>query len=208
MRSFPPEELYYITHINNLRSILEKGILSHEKIEQLKLEYTSIYNDEVISRRKNKLTPRGKSLWHYVNLYFQPRNSMLFKVVHDSQIREENLVVIGVSNKVLREHSVLITDGNAANYPTQFYSCAEGLVMLKHQWPIIQRETWNEGIGTKRKMMAECLVPVQVKPDRFCSLHVANIVAKHQATRIVSKRRISIIQERHMFFKFDINDGW
>ena len=155
MRSFPPEELYYITHINNLRSILEKGILSHERIEQLKLEYTSIYNDEVISRRKNKLTPRGKSLWHYVNLYFQPRNSMLFKVVHDSQIREENLVVIGVSNKVLREHSVLITDGNAANYPTQFYSCAEGLVMLKHQWPIIQRETWNEGIGTKRKMMAE-----------------------------------------------------
>ena len=45
MRSFPPEELYYITHIDNLRSILEKGILSHERIAQLELKYTSIYNE-------------------------------------------------------------------------------------------------------------------------------------------------------------------
>ena len=207
MRSFPPEKLYYITHINNLQSILEKGILSHERIEHLELKYTSIYDEEVISRRKNKLTPDGKSLWHFANLYFQPRNSMLFKIVHDNKIREENLVVIGVSKKVLIEHGVLITDGNAANYPTQFYSCAKGLEMLKHQWSIIQRESWNEGIGTKRKMMAECLVPVQVKPDLLCSLHVANAVARYQVMRIVGKRRIPVILERHMFFKFDINDA-
>ena len=207
MRLFPPEELYYITHINNLQSILEKGILSHERMEQLELKYTSIYNEEVISRRKNKLTPGGKSLWHYANLYFQPRTSMLFKVVHDSQINEGNLVVIGVLKKVLREQSVLITDGNAANYPTQFYLYAEGLEMLKNQWPIIQRESWNEGIGTKRKMMAECLVPIQVKPDLLCSLHVANAAARYQLMRIVGKRRISVILERHMFFKFDISDA-
>ena len=120
MRSFPPEELYYITHINNLQSILEKGILSHERIEQLELKYTSIYDEEVVNIRKDKLTPDGESLWHFANLYFQPRNSMLFRIIHDSKIREASLVVIGVSKKVLIEHDVLITDGNAANYPTQF----------------------------------------------------------------------------------------
>lgn len=207
MRSFPPEKLYYITHINNLQSILEKGILSHERIEQLELKYTSIYDEEVISRRKNKLTPDGESLWHFANLYFQPRNSMLFRIVHDNKTREENLVVIGVLKKVLRENNVLITDGNAANSPTQFYSYAEGIEMLKHQWPIIQRESWNEGIGTKRKMMAECLVPVQVKPDLLCSLHVVNAAARYQVMRIVGQRQICVILERHMFFKFDINDA-
>ncbi len=99
MRWFPPKELYYITHANNLKSILEKGILSHERIEQLGLKYNSIYNEEVISKRKNKLTPDGESLWHFANLYFQPRNSMLFRIVHDNKIREESLVVIGISRR-------------------------------------------------------------------------------------------------------------
>lgn len=206
MRTFPPEELYYITHVNNLQSILGIGILSHERIQQLELKYTSIYDEDIISRREYKLTPAGKSLWNYANLYFQPRNSMLFKVVHDSQINEENLVVIGVLKKVLREHGVLITDGNAANYPTQFYSYSEGLEMLKHQWPIIQGESWNEGIGTKRKMMAECLVPVQVKPNFLCSLHVANAAGKDRVMRIVDRRQISVLLDRHMFFKFVIKD--
>lgn len=61
MRSFPPEELYYITQIDNLQSILEKGILSHARSAQLKLEYTSIYNEEVVSIRRNKITPDGNA---------------------------------------------------------------------------------------------------------------------------------------------------
>ena len=200
MRSFPPEELYYITHINNLQSILEKGILSHERIEQLELKYTSIYDEEVVNIRKDKLTPDGESLWHFANLYFQPRNSMLFRIIHDSKIREASLVVIGVSKKVLIEHDILITDGNAANYPTQFYSYAEGFKMLKYQWPIIQRDSWNEGIGTKRKMMAECLVPNQVKPTLFRSLYVVNSAAEHYIKQIFSTHPILVVPEPNMFF--------
>ena len=128
MRSFPPEELYYITHIDNLQSILEKGILSHARSAQLKLEYTSIYNEEVVSIRRNKITPDGKSLWHYANLYFQPRNPMMYSIVNTRD--KENLVVISISNKVLHEHDVLVTDGNAANAPTQFYSQSDGLKSL------------------------------------------------------------------------------
>ena len=95
MRSFPPEELYYITHIDNLRSILEKGILSHERIEQLELGYTSVYSEEVVSICKNKLTPAGKSLWHYANLYFQPRNPMMYSVVNTKN-RDKRLVLVDI----------------------------------------------------------------------------------------------------------------
>ncbi len=45
------------------------------------------------------------------------------------------------------------------------------------------------------------------KPDLLSSLHVANAAARYQVMRIVGKRRISIILERHMFVKFDINDA-
>ena len=167
MRSFPPEELYYITHIDNLQSILEKGILSHARSAQLKLEYTSIYNEEVVSIRRNKTTPDGKSLWHYANLYFQPRNPMMYSIVNTRD--KENLVVISISNKVLHEYDVLVTDGNAANAPTQFYSRSDGLKILKHQWNTIRNDWWNEDVGSKRKIMAECLVPdsVELKAHQF-----------------------------------------
>lgn len=46
--------LYYITHINNIPSILEKGILSHELIEAENIPYQTIYNLQVVSHRSHK----------------------------------------------------------------------------------------------------------------------------------------------------------
>ena len=137
MDSFPPEELYYITVIDNLRSILERGILSHKRIAPLEaqgvLEYTSIANVEVVSKRKKQFTPTGLSLWHYVNLFFQPRNPMMYKIVKTGgnwDIPVQDFVVVGVSNKVLHEHGVFITDGNAASNSTKFNGLTEGMAVL------------------------------------------------------------------------------
>ena len=72
MKSFPPDELYYITVTDQLQSILEKGILSHEIVAPMEakgmLEYTSIANEGIVSRRKNISTPAGMGLWNYANL--------------------------------------------------------------------------------------------------------------------------------------------
>lgn len=199
MRAFPPEELYYIAHIDNLGSILEKGILSHERIEQLELGYTSIYNEEIVGRRRSRSTPDSKSLWHYANLYFQPRNPMMYSIV--STRDKENLVVISISKEVLGEHGVLVTDGNAANAPTQFYSRSDGLKILKHQWNAIRNDWWNKDDGSKRKIMAECLVPNQVKPELFRSLYVVNSAAEHHMKQIVDNLPIiKVVREAHMFF--------
>ena len=46
--------LYYITHINNLPSILERGILCHRKIEEEKIAFTPIYDAEIVASRKEK----------------------------------------------------------------------------------------------------------------------------------------------------------
>ena len=110
MRTFDPVSLYYITHIDNLPSILDKGILAHAKIEELGVRSTPIYNPEIVSRRKEKSTPDGKSLWDYANLYFQPRNPMMYCLVHQKE--KEDLVVIGVLKGVLQEQDVVSTDPN------------------------------------------------------------------------------------------------
>lgn len=39
------KELYYITHVENLPSIVELGILSHDRVENENIPYTPIYDD-------------------------------------------------------------------------------------------------------------------------------------------------------------------
>ena len=172
--------LYYITYIGNLPSILEKGILSHAKIAAERISYTRIYDSSVIERRRRRSTPEGKSLWHYVNLFFQPRNSMLFRLIRDKEIGRQNLAVLGVEQKVLQNQGVFITDGNAASSKTQFYSQPEGLEILQTQQEIIQSDSWiswnhcEECRKLEYKLMAECLVPYQVEPGDIQRFIVAD----------------------------------
>jgi len=59
-----PRSLYYITHIQNLPSILEHGILSHAEVERRGIEPATAYDTDIVDWRKTRLTPAGKSLWH------------------------------------------------------------------------------------------------------------------------------------------------
>ena len=88
MRNLDIKALYYITHIDNLPSILEKGILSHERIEDDQVQTARIYNTDIVNIRKEKNTPNQKSLWSYANLYFQARNPMMYRVVHEKGARD------------------------------------------------------------------------------------------------------------------------
>ena len=199
MRGLDIRNLYYITHIDNLPSILEKGILSHERIENEQLQPARIYNTDIVNRRQEKSTPDQKSLWHYANLYFQPRNPMMYRVVHEKG--PKNLVVVSVAKEILQTAGVFIADGNAANAPTQFYFPSNGLKMLQQQWKIVQNEWWNTLDGSKRKIMAECLVPDSIAPELINSIYVPDEETRVSVSRKVGSRSISVIPEPKMFFQ-------
>lgn len=149
------KNLFYITHISNVPSILENGILSHGQVEADNINFTPIYDAGIVSNRKKRETPDRKSLWEYANVYFQPRNPMMYRVVHEKTSKD--LAVIGVKPSILQLPDVLVTDGNAANNPTLFYNASDGLKVVEAQWQVIQAEYWNELDGSKRKIMSECL---------------------------------------------------
>lgn len=191
--------LYYITHIDNLPSILEKGILSHERIEDDQIPFARIYNTEIVNVRREKSTPDQKSLWSYANLYFQPRNPMMYRLVHESGV--SNLAVLGVSEKVLQTPDIFISDGNAANTPTQFYPISSGLKVLRRQRKILQSEWWNTLDGSKRKIMAECLIPDSIGSEFINSVYVANEETRMRVSKKIGSRSINIIPEPKMFFQ-------
>lgn len=199
MKKLYIKSLYYITHVDNLLSILERGILSHARIESMGVPFTPIYDSGIISKRKEKLTPEQRSLWEYANLYFQPRNPMMYRVVHEKS--KQDIAVIGVVPGVLNEPGTLITDGNAANHPTLFYLAAEGIKILQQQWKIIQNDWWNDVDGSKRKIMAESLIPEQVKPEYVHSIFVADHTVQKRVEKMIGQRRVPVVPEPHIFFQ-------
>ncbi|RKU28065.1 DUF4433 domain-containing protein [Candidatus Poribacteria bacterium] len=192
-------ELFYITHINNLSSIMSLGIYSHEKIETDDVHSTPIYDTDIVSRRKEKTTPGGRNLWSYANLYFQPRNAMMYRVVHEKD--PTNLAVVGIKTTILNENGIFITDGNAAHDSTLFYPPNKGMDILRKQWSIIQNDWWNRDDGSKRKIMAECLIPNQVKPDYIQAVYVAKNSTREKAQSILGDSNIPISTQPDMFFQ-------
>jgi O-acetyl-ADP-ribose deacetylase (regulator of RNase III) len=192
------KSLYYITHINNMRSILEQGILSHQRIESEGISFTPIYDAAIVSNRRARITPDGKSLWEYANLFFQPRNPMLYRVI--SERDKDEVAVLALKPQVLDLPGVLVTTGNAASPLSEVLGIQEGRAKLSEIRPILKSDWWREEDGSKRKIMAECLVPDVVPAEYIHSIYVASekAVAELRA-RILARREI--LREPHMFFQ-------
>jgi O-acetyl-ADP-ribose deacetylase (regulator of RNase III) len=191
--------LFYITHVENLPSILKHGIFSHAQVVAQNVPYKAIYDTSIVSNRKDKATPVGRSLWDYANVYLQPRNPMMYRVVHEKG--RKNLAVVAVRRDVLNGVGVLLTDGNAANGPTQFYKVADGLKVIEKQWPVIQAEYWRPDDGSKRKIMAECLVPDLIQAEHIHSIYVADQETKQRAEELLGPSKVHVVPEPHMFFR-------
>ncbi len=191
--------LFYITHINNIPSILERGILSHNKVVEENLEYTRIYDEDIVADRKSKTTPNGKSLWGFANLYFKARNPMLYRVICEKNVKE--IAVIGVRPDVLNRDDIFITTGNAASYNTEILTAKEGKKLIPTIRKIIDIEFWNAEDGSKRKIMAECLVPDAVPPGYVQTIYVSDHETLMKVKSIVSRSDIPFVVEPDMFFQ-------
>ena len=62
------KSLYYITHIDNIPSILQHGILAHVLVEERDIPFTPIYDTRIVTNRRDKLTPSGDRLGGFANL--------------------------------------------------------------------------------------------------------------------------------------------
>jgi O-acetyl-ADP-ribose deacetylase (regulator of RNase III) len=205
MMTFQVRGLYYITHIDNLASILQFGILSHRLIEQQKVKFTAIYDAEIVSRRENITTPQGKSLWDYANLYFQPRNPMLYRI--KEEVGYANIVVIKIRKDILTSSDdILITTGNAASDATEM--SPYGTQALKNISKFLDLEYWNKIDGSNRKIMAECLVPNLVPPSYIEAVHVPNSshTPLERVQRVVNHTRenVHVTTEPKLFFQPEI----
>lgn len=111
-------ELHCIMPIGNVPSVMQNGILSHERASQL--QHHSVAMQAMQDRRDLKTVPGGLRLHQYANLYFHARNPML------SVRRNEDVCVLKDSTNVLNLPGAAITDQNARHKSRK---CAEVLIV-------------------------------------------------------------------------------
>lgn len=197
-----PKHFYYITHKDNLKSILKKGILSRNKITNkiwVKLGFSkgikSIHAEDIIKTRKNK-TFKNRSLWDYANLYFEVRNPMLYRVIQE--FKKDNIIVLQIKSDVIDQAEVGVTDGNAASSETKFFEDIEkGLSSLDSKQ--FQKEYWND--SDKRKLMAELLVPNNIFPDKIIGIYVANEEIADQIRQEQKTGALNVMPNPKLFFQ-------
>ena len=170
-------ELHFITHISNVSSILQVGIISRNMAIRKKMKFEDLSEPGVQDRRTGKKIPgTSKELHDYANLYFDAHNPML------SARRSENndICVLRINRNVLDLKGIVMTDMNAAR-DCRFMPLEEGLFSLDHDK--VYMVNWKDPdnpINEYRQAgikCAEILVPECVESRYIIGAYVANRIA-------------------------------
>lgn len=197
MRREEVKYLYFITAITNVPSIVEHGLLSHNRARRL--PHVDISMQSVHDIRARKRVPGGQVLHDYACLYLCPRNPMLYK---RALTMEDELCVLAFDDTVLDLPDVVISDHNAAAGVAAFGPYPEGLEAVNRS--LTFAKYWNhEGdpMATERhrkRMCAEVLVPDSVEPRFIRGAFVANDTAKSNFEALGVG--LKVVVEPRMFF--------
>ena len=176
--------LYYLAHMDNMPSIHEHGLLSHNRAHSGGFVRQDIADQNVIALRAEKLV-FGRPLHDYVPLYFTPKGPMLYR----RQEMQNDIAILCLDSELLLEEGVVFSDGNAASLYTKFFADVANLDRL--DWNCIRNEWWNRFEYGRRKRCAEVLAPGWIPFER-----IARIIVRTEGTR---HRLKGILQERRAF---------
>lgn len=160
--------IYHITHIHNIKSIIEcGGLWCDSAVLEQELTPQSIAHVDIKERRTRRSVPVSPdgNLANYVPFYFAPRSPMLYAVhkgiVSDYKHGQGSIVHLVTSAESIADHHIpfCFTDGHAVVQFSQFFNDLKDLWHVDQQ--IMQETYWNDTLedqDRKRRRQAEFLV--------------------------------------------------
>jgi hypothetical protein len=194
-------ELHYIAPIQNLPSIMARGILSHNRAKDV--SHASVADETIQGIRRDVRVPgSGRLLHDHVNLYFHARNPMMYRRLS----ARRRLCVIRVSTEVLDLPSVVVTDGNAASGYTRFAPAPAGLSMVSRELVFARNWTHPDPIEFLRRRRARCaeiLIPERVSPEHLFGAYISCAQSREQleAAMGTSVTRLDVLVDGDLFFE-------
>lgn len=209
-------ELYYITPIGNLESILQKGILSNRRAAKSNPKHNDISDGEVQDIRAGKKIRRADpakpemSLHKFVPLYLNPHNAMMY--MRKSQHAE--LCILRIRREILNRGDVILSNQNAATYPARFFPSSEFRLSPQSTKfltsPVSTRffsdnpvEQQDKQGKLKQVRQAEVLVPYQIDPSYIADIFVSGPEAEITVSAVLQNLQstLNIRINQSMFFQ-------
>mgnify|MGYP000924424427 FL=1 len=180
---------YNIMPIENIKSILTNGILSHNNAK--KINHNSVAMQEVQDIRENIKVPNGMYLHDYANLYFDFGNPMMYK----RRNQAEHLCILKISLEVFNLDGIVVSDRNASSLYARFYTPSVGINML--DFDTIYMKNWNSGdfylkLYYKSVKCAEILVPNKVDSKYITAACVINEINRNKLIDVGFKEEIFV----------------
>lgn len=157
--------LYHLTHIDNLDSIIENGLLSRNQVIQRGMLNQDIANPDILeSRQLNHLDD-------YVLFHFSPYTAF------DNAVRyehgAENFVYITVYRRYAEENGFQIVPRHPLNGEFELCDYNEGMNII--DWETMERRMneiapTNQGYAKEVKM-AECISSEPILPQNFTYIY-------------------------------------
>lgn len=193
---------YHCTHLKNLDSILEHGLLSTNQKDKARLTHTNIANLDIQSRRhemKVPCEPKG-NVHDYVPFYFCSLNPMMLGVINKKNVDQNLMIFLAVPFERLLKKGAVFTDtaANAAIPPT-FYNNIDGLDELN--WNAINSIKWGSPNNTLNHRMAEVLIYDRLGVEEIDTVYVWNEAAKKKVEEVYGRRKI-----KHPKIEFEPRD--
>jgi hypothetical protein len=191
-------QIYHITHLRNLPSIIGAGGLHSDngRLENA-VECIGIAHQHIKDRRANRQVPTclGGTLADYVPFYFAPRSPMLYSI-YRGQVEGYKegqgpvLHLVSTAEAVAEaELPFTYTEGHAEMKFSQFY---EGLTDLRSRidWNVMKATYWNDDppgiVDRKRKRQAEFLVHGFFPWTLFSTIGVINEAMRTEVLQMLA----------------------
>ncbi len=187
--------LFNIQAIDNIPSIMQYGLLSNKNASRVK--HTSIAMQEIQNRRDMVVVPNGMPLHEYANVYFDPKNPMLYK----RRGENENICILKFDHSILDFEGAIVSDRNASSSYASFYPPDMGL--LEIDFKLVFASDWrddNQFVYFMKKSIkcAEVLIPYKIPYNYVIGAAVYSEETKRKLENTGFDRKIFV--EPRFFF--------
>lgn len=193
----PPSQgklLYHITHINNLPSILENGLMSRKELLKTGYHFMDIANPDILSKRENY----REALSKFVLFHFYPKNP--FDGAVCKEYGSENMVIITIWRSAHEQNEFFIIPSHPLDCDEpDIYSYEQGFDLIR--WDILDMETGRDyhDPEIRKACMAECIMDYVIPPEAFAYVYVKNESVKSKILPMNNSQQIEIKVNKYMF---------
>lgn len=194
----PPSKgklLYHITHLDNMPSILQHGLLPRRALlDEGVIDFVDIADPEILSRRECYL----EALSNFVLFHFYAKNPFDGAVCR--QYGSENMAIITLNRELYKSNDFFIIPSHPLDCDMpDIYPYEEGFEHVR--WDILDREQDRDyhDPDIKKACMAECVMKYVIPVNVFAFVFVYNEEAKLRLETLPNGHKIKIQVAPYMF---------